>query len=60
LQRGRLKQSRIGRNGVAFFDEDNIAGHDLSCRDALPSAFSDDVGVCRRHLAQRRYRFLRS
>ena len=52
LQRGGLDHARIGGNGVAFFDEDDVAGHDLRRRDALPRAVSDDIGVRRRHLAQ--------
>ncbi len=34
LQCGRLDQPRIGGNGVAFFDEDDVAGYELSRRDA--------------------------
>ena len=60
LQRGGLDQPRVGGNGVAFFDEDDVAGHDLGRRDALPLAVADDVGMCRRHLAQRRHRLLRA
>ena len=56
LQRGGLDQPRVGRNGVAFLDEDDVARHELARRDALPCAVADDVGVRRRHLAQRRHR----
>ena len=60
MQRGRLDQPRVGRNGVAFFDEDDVAGHELARRDALPLAVPNDVGVRRRHLAQRRHRLFRA
>ncbi len=56
LQRGGMDQARVGGNGVAFFDEDEVAGHDFRRRNALPLAVADDVGLCRRHLAQRRHR----
>ena len=29
LERGRFDQPRVGRNGVAFLDEHDVAGHDL-------------------------------
>ena len=60
LQRGGLDQPRVGRNGVAFFDENDVAGHELGRRDALSGAVSDDIGVRRRHLAQRRHCLLRA
>ena len=47
-------------NGVALLDEDDVAGHELGRRDALSLAVADDVGVRRRHLAQRRHRLLRA
>ena len=53
-------QPRVGGDGVAFFDEDDVAGHELGRRDALPLAVADDVRVRRRHLAQRRHRLLRA
>ena len=48
-----MKQARVGRNGVAFFDEDEVAGDDLRCRNALPFAVAHHVCVGRGHLAQR-------
>ena len=58
MQRSRLDQPRVGGNGVALFDEYDVAGHELARRDALPGAVPYDVGVRRRHLAQRRHRLL--
>ena len=51
-------QARIGRNGVALFDEDDVAGDELRRRNAPPLAVADHVGVRGRHLAQRRHRLL--
>jgi len=58
LQRGRLDQPRVGRHGVALFDEYEVAGHKLARQDALSGAVPYDVGVRCRHLAQRRHRLL--
>ena len=54
-----MNQARVGGNGVALFDEDEVAGHDLRRRNALPFAIAHHVRVGRRHLAQcghRRFR----
>ena len=53
-------QSRVGGNGVAFFDEDDVAGHDSARGNALPLAITDDVRLRRRHLAQGGDRSLRA
>ena len=55
-----MHQPRVGGNGVALFDEDEVAGHHLGRRDALLRAVPYDLGVGRRHLAQRRHRVLGS
>ena len=36
LQRGRFDQPPVGRNGVAFLDEDDVAGDDLGGGNAAP------------------------
>ena len=53
-----MNQPRVGRDGVAFFDMEDVAGYKLSRRDTLLRAIANDVGVGCRHLSQRRYRFL--
>ena len=60
LQRGRFDQPRIGRNRVAFLDEDDVAGNDLGGGNAPPLAVANDRGIGRRHRAQRRHGRLRS
>ena len=55
-----MNQPRVGGNRIPFFDEDDVAGHDLGRRNALPRAVADHVGVRRRHLAQRRDRCFRA
>ena len=60
LQRDGLNQPRIGWNGVAFFDEDDVSGYDLDGRDGLSRAISNDAGVRGGHLAQRRHGFFGS
>ena len=60
LQRGGLDQPRVGGNGVAFFDEDDVAGYEFCRRNALSAAVANDIGVRRRHLAQRRHGLLRA
>ena len=58
LQRRDLDQPRIGGNRVALLDDDNIAGHELRRRDALPPEVADHLGLRGRHLAECRYRLL--
>jgi hypothetical protein len=58
LQRGGLEQPRIRRNRVALFEKDDVAGDEIGCRDALPLAVSNDVGLRCRHLAERGQRLL--
>ena len=53
-----LEQARVGRDGVALLDQDDVAGHDLGRRHPVPRAVADDGGVRGRHLAQRRHRLL--
>ncbi len=57
LQGDRLDQARVGWNRVAFSDQDDVAGDQLGCRDALPRAITNDLGLGRRHPAQGSYRF---
>ena len=45
LQRRRLEQPSICRNGVAFLDEDDVAGYDLGCGNALPCPLTDHFGI---------------
>ena len=52
LQGGGLDQPAIGRNGVAFLDEDDVARDDLRRGDASPLAASDHGGISRRHRAK--------
>ena len=49
LQGGQLDQPAIGRNRVAFFDEDDVAGHDLRRGNAAPFAVADHRGIGGRH-----------
>ena len=56
LERRRFDQPRVGRNGVAFFDEDDVAGDDIRGGDAASLAAADDGGVRGRHRAQGRHR----
>jgi hypothetical protein len=51
LERGRLDQPCVGGNRVTFFDEDDVAGHDLGGRNALPLTASNNIGMRCRHLA---------
>jgi hypothetical protein len=60
LERGRLNQARVGGNGIAFFDQYDIAGHNLGSRDAAPLAVANHVGVRRGNLAQRGHRLFGS
>ncbi|MCG3119204.1 MAG: hypothetical protein ALAOOOJD_01560 [bacterium] len=60
LQRDFLNQSRVRRDSVALFNENDVAGHDLGRRNILPLTFTDDIGMRCRHLAQRRHRFFRA
>jgi hypothetical protein len=52
LQRNRLDQARIGRNGVAFLDADDVPGHQLLGRHAAPGAVADHVRLRGRHAPQ--------
>ena len=55
LQRRRFDQPRIGGNGVAFFNENDVAGHDLGRLDACRSPSRMTIASCRRHLPKRRH-----
>jgi hypothetical protein len=48
-----LDQPRVGRYRVSFFDQDDVADDETGRRDALADAASNDMGMCRRHPAQR-------
>ncbi len=58
LQRRRLDQSAAGGNGVAFFDEDDVARNDLRRGDVSPLAAPDHRRSGCRHRAKGRHRSL--
>ena len=46
-------QARVGGDRVALLDQQDVAGHHLGGRDALPRAAAHHAGVRRRHAPQR-------
>ena len=54
LQRGRLDQPRVGGNGVAFLDEQDVARHDLRGGDAPALSAANDRRLSRRHAREGR------
>ena len=56
LQRGGLDDPRVGRDRVAFLDEDDVAGHEIGGRHARRFTVANHVRVRGRHLSQRRNR----
>ncbi len=54
LQRRRFDQPCVGRDRVAFRDENEIPGHEIRGRDAAPLAAAHHRGMGRGHRAKRR------
>ena len=52
LQSRRLDDARIGGDGVAGLDDQDVSGDDLRRQQASRLAISDHTGVCRGHLSQ--------
>ena len=55
LQGRRFQQPSIGRDGVAFVDQDDVAGDDLGGGEAAPLTVANDRRVGGRHRSQRRH-----
>ena len=51
-------EAAIGRDGVAFLDEDDVARHDLRCGHASSLPATDHRGIGRRHRPKCRDRSL--
>ncbi len=58
LERGAADQARVGGDGVAFLQQDEIAGHHVGRGDGPALAVPDHVGVGGRHPAQGGHGFL--
>jgi hypothetical protein len=60
LQGCRFQQPSVGRDGVAFLDQDDVAGDDLRGGDAASFSVANDRSVRCGHRSQGRYRGLGS